>query len=122
MEMEQIKQPVGSLKISQEVIAMIANYAACEVEGVASLGDIPIRNLIKKGAVTKPIQISLNDDVAVIDISVNLQWGTRIPDVSEALQKAIKDAVQNMTGITVSKVNVHIAGIVFQSERVSAKE
>ena len=73
----------------------------------------PIKNFLKKGSIGKPIQISLNDDVAVIDISVNLKYGANIPAVAETLQKAVKDAVQNMTGITVSKVNVHVAGIVF---------
>ena len=48
-----------------------------------------------------------------MDISVNLKYGANIPEVAETLQKAVKDAVQNMTGITVSKVNVHVAGIVF---------
>lgn len=122
MDMQNIKkQPIGSLKISQDVIAMIANYAACEVDGVVSLADehLPIRNLIRKGAVAKPIQINLNDDVAVVDIGINLRWGTRIPEVSEILQKEVKDAVQNMTGITVSKVNVHIAGIVFLKETIA---
>ena len=115
MNVENNKQPSGSLKISQDVLATISNFAAEEIDGVVSLADTyaPIKNFLKKGSTGKPIQISLNDDVAVIDISVNLKYGANIPAVAETLQKAVKDAVQNMTGITVSKVNVHIAGIVF---------
>ena len=86
-----------------------------EIDGVVSLANTyaPIKSLLKRGSIGRPIQISLNDDVAVIDISVNLKYGANIPQVAEALQKTVKDAVQNMTGITVSKVNVHVAGIVF---------
>ncbi len=115
MNVENNKQPSGSLKISQEVLATISNYAAGEIDGVVSLADTytPIKNFLRKGSISKPIQISLNDDVAVIDISVNLKYGANIPQVAETLQKAVKDAVQNMTGIAVSKVNVHVAGIVF---------
>ena len=115
MNVENNKQPSGSLKISQDVLATISNFAAEEIDGVVSLADTyaPIKNFLKKGSIEKPIQISLNDDVAVIDISVNLKYGANIPAVAETLQKAVKDAVQNMTGITVSKVNVHVAGIVF---------
>lgn len=115
MNVENNKQPSGSLKISQDVLATISNFAAEEIDGVVSLADTyaPIKNFLKKGSIGKLIQISLNDDVAVIDISVNLKYGANIPAVAETLQKAVKDAVQNMTGITVSKVNVHVAGIVF---------
>ena len=105
----------GSLKISQDVLATIANFASEEIDGVVSLANTyaPIKSLLKRGSIGRPIQISLNDDVAGIDISVNLKYGANIPQVAEALQKTVKDAVQNMTGITVSKVNVHVAGIVF---------
>ena len=115
MNVEHNKQPAGSLKISQEVLATIANFASEEIDGVVSLANTytPIKIFLKKGSIARPIQISLNDDVAVIDISVNLKYGANIPEVAETLQKTVKDAVQNMTGITVSKVNVHVAGIVF---------
>lgn len=115
MNVENNNQPTGSLKISQDVLATIANFASEEIDGVVSLANTyaPIKSLLKRVSIGRPIQISLNDDVAVIDISVNLKYGANIPQVAEALQKTVKDAVQNMTGITVSKVNVHVAGIVF---------
>ena len=77
MNVEHNKQPAGSLKISQEVLATIANFASEEIDGVVSLANTytPIKNFLKKGSIARPIQISLNDDVAVIDISVNLKCG-----------------------------------------------
>ena len=91
MNVENNKQPSGSLKISQDVLATISNFAAEEIDGVVSLADTyaPIKNFLKKGSIGKPIQISLNDDVAVIDISVNLKYGANIPAVAETLQKAV---------------------------------
>ena len=113
MNVEHNKQPAGSLKISQEVLATIANFASEEIDGVVSLANTytPIKNFLKKGSIARPIQISLNDDVAVIDISVNLKYGANSPEVAETLQKTVKDAVQNMTGITVSKVDIVVQGI-----------
>lgn len=115
MNVEHNKQPAGSLKISQEVLATIANFASEEIDGVVSLANTytPIKNFLKKGSIARPIQISLNDDVAVIDISVNLKYGANIPEVAETLQKTVKDAVQNMTGITVPRSTYTVAGIVF---------
>lgn len=110
-------QPNGSLKISQEVLASIAQFAAAEIEGVHSLAPSRLpKNISKKSISTKPILINLNDDVAVIDISVIVEAGCKIRGVAENLQKAVKEAVQTMTGITVSKVNVHVEGIQFAAE------
>ena len=49
----------------------------------------------------------------MIDIHVNIKSGVNIPQVAEKIQAAVKEAVQNMTGIAVSRVNIDIAGIVF---------
>lgn len=114
MQNGQMKQPKGSLRISQDVIATIASHAASEIQGVIPVDNMgAIRNIVAKKSISKPISISLADDVAVIDMMVNLEDGTKIPAASEQVQQAVKDAVQNMTGITVSKVNIQVAGIVF---------
>lgn len=119
-----IQQPSGSLRISQDVIATIAKYAASEIDGVACIAARPnpvkIKNWISKKVIQAPISIDLNDDVAVIEISVKLKYGAKIPQVSETLQKAVKEAVQNMTGIAVSKVNINVAGIVFNDKTTNA--
>ena len=123
MNIEQ-NQPNGSLKISQDVIATIAKYAADEIDGIHSLAAsrLPIKNLGKKKTIsTKPVTIAMNDDVAVIDISVVVKAGCKIRIVAENLQKAVKEAVQTMCGITVSKVNVRVEGIQFPEAEKAEK-
>ena len=123
MENLQSVKTQGTLRISQEVIATIASCAATEVAGVAGLAvhTAHIKNLSTKSAVNKSIVVDLSDDVAVIDVRLNLYAGARIPTVSEAVQQAVKDAVQNMTGITVSKVNVYICDITFVPQQDEAR-
>ncbi len=111
------KPNVGSLKISEEVLATIASFAAKEVSGVASMAVSPAhikKLLVKTSPSSKSVRIELNDDVAVIDVYVNLKYGAKIPDTSAEIQAGVKESVQNMTGITVSKVNVHVEGITFE--------
>ncbi len=105
----------GSLRISQEVVTTIASNAVKEIEGVASLAAFTsnITGWLIRKQTSRPIVVNLNDDVAVIDIHVNIKYGARIPEVSSAIQRSVKESVQNMTGITVTKVNVNIAGISF---------
>lgn len=113
------KNTVGSLKISEDVISKIAETAAIEVEGVASMANVQlsIKSVINKYTGTaKSINITVNDDVAVIDVYVILKHGAKIQTVATAIQEGVKNAVQNMTGLTVAKVNVNVAGILIEQE------
>ena len=108
------KESIGSLKISQEVIESIASVAASEVEGVASVTDFgKVKDVfnIKKNMSSKSIKVDINNDMAVIDVYINVDAGAKIQIVSQKVQQKVKDAVQSMTGIAISKVNVHIVGI-----------
>lgn len=121
--MEVMTNSTGSLKISRDVIATIAGCAATEIEGVAALA--PFTSGLTTGWVFKtrsslPVAVTLNDDVACIDINLSLKYGAKIPEVSAKVQSAIKDTVQNMTGVAVTKVNVHVAGVVIADAAAEA--
>ncbi len=116
MEQEK-RETIGNLRISQEVLATIANFSTKEIDGVASMAYCPasvnLKKFLTKSQTAKSINIEMNDDVAVIDVYVNLKYGAKIPVVSENIQKSVKNAVQNMTGIVVARVNVFVVGIAF---------
>jgi uncharacterized alkaline shock family protein YloU len=108
----------GTLKVSQEVIEKIARLAASEVEGVAL--DAGGKRLAREEVhpitdkllgLARPVKVKLFKEAAEIDISIIVRQGFKAAVVGENIQKAIKSAVQNMAGITVSKVNIKIAGI-----------
>ena len=92
----------GSLKISSEVVASIAEYAVKEVEGVACLA--PIVSNIGGWLLEK-------QTIKPIDIRLLVEPNAKIPVLSRKLQEAVKDAVQSMTGIEVATVNLYIAGV-----------
>lgn len=105
----------GNLKISEEVLATIAGNAAKEIKGVAGLSlrpNLDGNGFFQRKRIGKAIKLDVKDGDAVIDIFVNIYNGVKIPDMAEQIQARIKETVQNMTGITVSKVNVHISGLV----------
>lgn len=112
------RQPVGSLKISQEVIATIASVAALEIEGVDMLVEPAnqMSRLFSRSMGKKAVRISLSDDFVEIDLSINLKFGAKITEVCTAIQNNVKENVQTMTGMAVSKVNVMVAGIIFPDE------
>jgi len=112
MEMDK-KVQGGSLKISEDVILMVTKQTVLEIPGVDSLahGKFNLKNFVVRSDIESSIKVTLNVDVAQIDISVNLKYGYKIKDVAQRIQENVKATVQNMTGVTVSKVNVFIAGV-----------
>ena len=103
----------GSLQISTDVIAKIARLAALEVYGVREVKACPysMKSLLGRLATPKPVEVTLQDEVAEITVNVTIAYGARIPALSEKVQQNVKTSVQNMTSITVSRVNVVITGV-----------
>lgn len=109
----------GRLKISEEVISTIAGLTANEIKGVAGLSlrpnitdDSSFPRVFSRKKIGRAIRLEMREGEAVIDVFVNLFLGVKIPEVAAEIQAKVKEAVQNMTGIAVSKVNVHVAGVV----------
>lgn len=112
----------GGLIISEDVIASIACNAAKDVDGISSFSNRPVDivSTIKKGSfnVTSPVRITEDGDALGVNIYVNLEKSAKINPVAEEVQSCVKDAIQNMTGRVVSKVNVIIAGIDFKQDEI----
>ena len=109
-----LKDTIGNLKVSEEVLATIAKMAAGEAQVTCENSNI--KGLWAKAIRRNPVGIELNGDIATVNICLDLYQGVSIPDVSLAVQNSVKSAIQSMTGITVSKVNIVVQGIAFESE------
>ena len=111
-----------NIKIADDVIAVIAGAAASEVSGVASMaggfaGGISEVFSGKKNF-AKGIKVETGDKETKIDVNIIVEYGVRIPDVAYEIQTWVKKAVEGMTGLKVSEVNVHIQGVKTQQENV----
>lgn len=114
----------GSLQISTGVIAKISKLAALEIDGIkeVSCGTSAVKGAFAKVSIQRPVEVVMNDDVAEITVDVIVKYGYKIPVVCENIQKNVKASVQNMTGITVSKVNVMVVGVAMEAATVAEKE
>lgn len=110
--MEVVKGAVNSkLRISDDVIIAVTRLATLDVKGVAGLnGEINALSKVKKNA---PIKVSVMGDVAEIDVKIKVRGTEKACQVAQEVQSAVKENVQNMTGIPVARVNVTISGAVF---------
>ena len=104
---------IGEVMIADDVIATIAGLAATEVEGVASMQGNLTNELVGKLGVknlTKGVRITLEDNTVSVDLSIQMCYGYSIPKTCKAIQERVKNAIENMIGLDVSVVNVHIVG------------
>ena len=103
------------IQISNDVIAVIAGVAVSEVQGVAGMsggfaGGIS-EVLSGKKNLAKGIKVDKTEEKIKIDVNIIVEYGTRIPDVAFEIQNRVKKAVENMTGMKVEEVNVHVQGV-----------
>ncbi len=106
---------LGEVRIADEVVAVIAGIAATEVEGVVSMaGNITneLVGLLGMSRLSKGVKVEVNEDHVSVNLALNISFHYNIPDVSKAVQERVKNAIENMTGLTVLDVNVKIAGVV----------
>ena len=105
---------LGEVKIADEVVAIIAGLASTEVEGVSSMAGNITNELVSKLGMknlSKGIRVDVTDGIVRVDVALNIAYGYAIPDVSAKVQEKVKTAIENMTGLEVSCVNVRIASV-----------
>ena len=105
---------VNGVKIANEVVAIIAGVATSEVQGVAGMsGGLVggISEILGKKNLSKGIKVEVEGNEAAIEIYIIVEYGVRIPDVAWVLQNKVKTAVEDMTGLNVVKVNIHVQGV-----------
>ncbi len=116
----------NNIKISNDVIEMIAGVAANEVQGVSEMtggfaGGIT-EILSGKKNYSKGIKVNINESSVIIDVNIIVEYGARIPDVAFEIQKRVKTAVENMTGLNVEEVNVHVQGVALPDSKKKSDE
>lgn len=112
---------LGTVKVSDEVIATIAGVAAIQVEGVAGMSEGIVDGIAKllTGAqqLTKGVKVEIGNGEASLDVSIVIKYGASIQDIAGKVQENVKKAVENMTGLKVVKVNLYIQGIHAEKEK-----
>ena len=105
---------IGEVRVADEVVAIIAGLAATEVEGVESMAGNITNELVSKLGMknlSKGVKINVGEESVAVDLALNIKYGSEIPAVSKKVQEKVKSAIETMTGLEVSEVNIKIAGV-----------
>lgn len=109
----------GSIKISDDVVAVIAGIAATEVSGVAGMsGGVVngITEMLGRKNLSKGVKVEVGDKDASVDIFIIVDYGVRIPEVAWNVQENVKKSIETMTGLNVVEVNIHVQGVNMEKE------
>ena len=105
---------LGTVKIADDVVAVIAGLAATEVKVLASMaGNISNELMSKMGVknLAKGVKVEMIGKSVRADLNLIVEYGYNIPAVSQKVQEKVKSTIENMTGLEVTDVNIRIAGV-----------
>ena len=97
---------VGSIRIADEVVGIIAGMAATEVSGVAgmSAGLVGgIAEMLGKKNLAKGVKVEVGEREAAVDLYIIVEYGVRIPDIALRVQDNVKRGIESMTGLDVDR-------------------
>lgn len=125
---ENIKNEIdmGIVKISDEVVGVIAGLATTEVQGIVGMSASLVGGISQilsgKKNLSKGVKVSVGENSATIDLYVVVEYGVKIPEVAEQVQDNVKKAVESMTGLTVSSINIHVQNVVIPKLQENLEE
>lgn len=107
-------ESIGVVKISDEVVSVIAGIAAQEIDGIIDYqsGVSNLTNILKgKKNAPKGTKVTLEEDKAIIEMNIAVEYGRKIMELVAQVQDNVKKTVEAMTGLSVASVNICVQSI-----------
>ena len=102
---------IGTVSIADDVVALIAAFAAMEVDGVSGMAggiDMSKGGMKRLG---KTVKVEVSKEGVKADLAIDLVYGYSIPETCSKVQDRVRTSIENMTGLEVKDVNIRVAGI-----------
>lgn len=111
----------GRTTIAPDVLNSIARLSALSVPGVARMSTAPVAmdRLFQRGQ-TDGVRIEVRDHAVLVDLHLVLHHDAAVKDVSREVQSAVARAIQEMVGMDVIEVNIHIEDVAFSDSPSAA--
>ena len=105
------QEELGTIQISEEVVASIASAAVLEVENVTGLMSANVSDFM--GGKKMGVRVEMDGDAIMVNVFITVRYGCTIGEVAKKAQNAVYQALESTTGYPVSAVNIHVGGISF---------
>ncbi|MBS3812330.1 MAG: Asp23/Gls24 family envelope stress response protein [Candidatus Acetothermia bacterium] len=107
---------LGEIEISKDVITSIAAVAASEIDGLEETDSQSGISSVFKRSNSQTVETELEDGHVKVNVNIAVKYGYPVHTTAENVQQKIKQDVEEMTGLSVSEVNVNVAALMFEGE------
>ncbi len=117
--MTEYNRPPGRTTVSPEVLTTIARMAAIGVPGVKKMAPVPggVDRLFRRG-LNEGIQLIIRDNTVSADLYLILKQDVNIREVGRNVQQQVTRAIQEMVGMDVGRIDIHIENIEYEAPEV----
>ena len=112
------EEELGTVRIADDLIPVIAALAATEVDGVASIGGNISHDTVRKvsgRSLSQGVKTEVKDGEVRFDLALNVDYDRNIMDVTKEVQERVKSAVETMTGLKVEEIRIRVAAVDLQN-------
>ncbi len=123
-----LKTERGNTYISDSVVSEVVGIAAQEVEGVQMGGGTSqavggfVDSVTGSSGNTRGVSVEVGEEEAAADLTMVVEYGKSIPQLSEAVRTNVTNRVENLVGLKVTEVNITVADVQFPEERPQLEE
>jgi uncharacterized alkaline shock family protein YloU len=131
-----LKTELGNTTISDAVVSQVAGIAAQEVEGVQMGGGAAaaVGGFLQSvtgtvtgssaggGNYTRGVSVEVGEEEAAVDLTMAIEYGKSIPEITEAVRRNVINHVENLLGLRVAEVNISVNDVQFREERPMLEE
>jgi uncharacterized alkaline shock family protein YloU len=111
----------GKITVSPDVLVTIARLSALSVPGVSRMAQVSggVNRLFKRG-VHDGVRIEVEDNTVIADLYLILKKDVNIREVSREVQKQVARAIQEMIGMDIGRIEIHIEDMDYEEEATPA--
>lgn len=102
---------LGTIRYNEEVLRTMVNMALSEVEGISGVDGRGSGNILGRKNYTHVNKINVEENKAVIELSIVVEYGLLLRDVAQQVQQKVRERIESMTDLRVEAVNVTVAGL-----------
>jgi len=114
-----LQSDLGKTTVADRVVQKIVGLAAREVPGIYDLGGGAARTLAgireripgSSQASGQGVSVEVGETQAAVDLEVVTEYGMSIADVAKSVRRNVISAVEGMTGLQVTEVNLAVNDI-----------
>jgi len=110
-----IKNDIGTVYISEDVMLKVAGYAALECYGIVAMSSQRAKDgfiqWLGRENLTKGVQLKMVDDMLDVDLFIIVEYGISIGEVCKTIVETVRYKLESMTGIKIRRVNISVEGV-----------